>query len=89
MIQVSSENPGKLISDYDKSDHPLYEALDKGIAFSETLEKISFIPGIDKIIARVQKKTQKRIENLTDGLEDEEGFHEEVVEADAKKVLNS
>lgn len=72
LINVSSENPGKLISDYDKSDHPLYDALDKGIAFSETLEKISFIPGISKIITSVQKRTQKRMESLADGLDDVE-----------------
>lgn len=76
LIQVSSENPGKLISDYDKSDHPLYDALDKGIAFSETLEKISFIPGISKIITSVQKRTQKRIEGLADGLDDVEALQE-------------
>ena len=81
LIQVSAENPGKLISDYDKSDHPLYEALDKGLAFSETLEKISFIPGIDKIISRVQKRTQKRFDNLAESLEDEE----ELADAEIRK----
>lgn len=29
ILEVSSENPGKLISDYNKSDHPLMDALDK------------------------------------------------------------
>ena len=72
LIQVSSENPGKLISDYDKSDHPLYEALDKGLAFSESLEKISFIPGLDKIISRVHKKNKERAEKLAEGIEAEE-----------------
>lgn len=77
LIQVSSENPGKLISDYDKSDHPLYEALDKGIAFTESLEKISLIPGIDTIIARVKKRNQKRLEDLSEGLNDEANIKED------------
>lgn len=31
ILEVNSENPGKLISDYNKSDHPLMDALDKSI----------------------------------------------------------
>lgn len=72
LIQVSAENPGKLISDYDKSDHPLYEALDKGLGYSQALEKISFIPGVGKILIKAQKIAQKRIEDATEHLADEE-----------------
>lgn len=68
IIQVSAENPGKLISDYDKTDHPLYDALDKGVAYAKTLEKLSFIPGVDKLLASVQKRKQKRLTELAGDL---------------------
>ncbi|MNL23214.1 hypothetical protein D3C87_1445900 [compost metagenome] len=83
LIQVSAENPGKLISDYDKSDHPLYEALEKGLGYTQSLEKISFIPGINKILAKSQKIAQKRIDDATAFLEDEEFVNEP---KEAKKI---
>jgi hypothetical protein len=73
LIQVSSENPGKLISDYNKADHPLHEVLDKSVEFAESLEKLSFVPGIDKIISLVHKKNQKSREKVADALEVKEG----------------
>jgi hypothetical protein len=66
LIQVSSENPGKLISDYTKPDHPLHEVLDKSMEFSESLQKLSFIPGIDKIISLIHKQNQRTIEKVAD-----------------------
>jgi len=37
----------------------LLMTLDKGIAFLKTLENIYFIPVIDKLMASVQRRTQK------------------------------
>ncbi|WP_202701644.1 hypothetical protein [Flavobacterium sp. UGB4466] len=60
ILSVSSENPGKLISDYNKSDHPLMDALDKSASLSDAVGKLENIPGLSKI-ARILDKKAKRI----------------------------
>lgn len=60
ILSVSSENPGKLISDYNKSDHPLMDALDKSASLSDAVEKLENIPGLSKI-ARILDNKAKRI----------------------------
>jgi len=40
ILEVSSENPGKLISDYNKSDHPLMDALDKSVKLATAFDKL-------------------------------------------------
>ena len=61
IISVSSENPGKLITDYNKSDNPLLDVIDKSLSLSRSLEKISSIPGISRIMKKVE---QNRVEKL-------------------------
>jgi hypothetical protein len=43
--------------------------LDKSMEFSESLEKLKFIPGIDKIISLINRKNQKAIEKVADGFD--------------------
>lgn len=59
VLEVSSENPGKLISDYNTSDHPVMEALDKSVKLANSIEKLANIPGFGKIVDMLGKRSQK------------------------------
>lgn len=59
ILSVSSENPGKLISDYNKADHPLIDALDKSAKLSDAVESISKIPGLSKLTKILDEKAKK------------------------------
>src|SRR5690606_38175611 len=39
-LQVSSENPGKLISNYEASDHPIMEALEQSYKFQIAMDRL-------------------------------------------------
>ena len=73
VLEVSSENPGKLISDYAKSDHPFEEALDKSVKLASAVHKLSDIPGFGKIVAVLDKKAKETmkdgIKKAADGME--------------------
>lgn len=73
LLQVSSENPGKLISDYDKSDHPLMETLENSAKLSESVETLSKIPGFSAITrimaARAENILEQEAKKVEDGLE--------------------
>lgn len=62
ILEVSSENPGKLISDYNKSDHPLLDTLDKSVKLANAVEKLSKIPGLSKLTTLLDKKANDIIE---------------------------
>jgi hypothetical protein len=59
ILDISAENPGKLISDYNKSDHPMMDALDKSILLTNAVNKLVKVPGFKKISALIQKKADK------------------------------
>lgn len=59
ILSVNSENPGKLISDYNKADHPLLDALDKSAKLSDAVESISKIPGLSKLTKILDEKANK------------------------------
>lgn len=59
ILEVNSENPGKLITDYNKSDHPLMDALEKSVKLSEAVDKLSQIPGFSKLTNILSEKTKK------------------------------
>lgn len=59
ILEVSSENPGKLISDYNKSDHPLMDALDKSARLANAIESLSKVPGMSKVVRMLEKKSDK------------------------------
>lgn len=61
ILEVNSENPGKLISDYNKSDHPLMDALDKSIKLTNAITKLSKIPGFSKLVSTLEKKSQEML----------------------------
>jgi len=62
ILEVSSENPGKLISDYNKSDHPLMDALDKSVKLTNAIDHLSKIPGMSKLVNVLDNKSKKVLE---------------------------
>lgn len=83
IISSSSENPGKLISDYNKSDHPLTDALDKSINLANAIEKLSKVPGISKLTSVLEKKSDKIISKTAEKVE--KGINSIEIEPDEKK----
>ncbi|WP_207239717.1 hypothetical protein [Pseudomonas sp. GW456-L15] len=80
LLQVSSENPGKLITDYNKSDHPLMDALENSAKLSDSMEALSKIPGFSAISKklsetadRILKAENQKVEN---GLAAQEAIEE-------------
>lgn len=80
VLQVSAENPGKLITDYQKSDHPLMDAMEKSAKLSESMGALARIPGITAIAKKVaelnegsRKAQQDKVEA---GLEVQETLEE-------------
>lgn len=73
LLEVSAENPGKLISDYNNADHPLMDALDKSVKLSEAITKIAKIPGMTKFTTALIEKNKKlnaeMNEKANDGIE--------------------
>ncbi len=61
ILEVSSENPGKLISNYDKSDHPLMDALDKSTQLSNAISRIAKIPGMSKLVTALEQKSDRML----------------------------
>lgn len=66
ILEVSSENPGKLISDYNKSDHPLMDALDKSVKLTNAIEHLSKIPGMSKLVNVLDSKSKQMLEKEMD-----------------------
>jgi hypothetical protein len=63
VLEVTSNNPGKLISDYNKSDHPFMDVLDKSTQLSNSIEKLSKVPGLGKLTSVLEKRAKKMIED--------------------------
>lgn len=62
VLHVSSENPGKLITDYNKSDHPLMDALEKSSKLSESVEKLSKIPGFTALAQKLSNRNLAKLQ---------------------------
>jgi len=60
-LQVSSENPGKLISNYEASDHPVMEALEQSYKFQIAIDRLEAIPGLGKVAAILESKAKKKL----------------------------
>lgn len=68
-LQVSSENPGKLISNYEASDHPVMEALEQSYKFQIALEKLEGIPGLGKVATMLERKAKRKMEKKAEVIE--------------------
>lgn len=66
ILEVSSENPGKLISDYNKSDHPLMDALDKSMKLTNSIDYLAKIPGMSKLVEVLENKSNEIVEKAAD-----------------------
>lgn len=69
ILEVSSENPGKLISNYDKSDHPLMDALDKSVKLHNSIDYLSKVPGMSKLVDVLNKKTDNLLDKTASKVE--------------------
>lgn len=59
ILQVSAENPGKLISDYNNSDHPLMEALENSEKLGSSIDRLENLPGFSALVARLSSKSKR------------------------------
>ncbi len=64
LVLANSENPGKLITDYNTTDNPLMDALDKSTKLANAIEKLSKIPGFTKIAESLAKKSERQQANI-------------------------
>jgi len=73
LLHVSAENPGKLITDYNKSDHPLLSVIENSKKLSDSMESLSKIPGLGAITKRLAERAEKKLEetakDVAEGLE--------------------
>lgn len=80
-LQVTSENPGKLISNYEASDHPVMEALEQSYKFQVAIDKLEGVPGLGKVAAILEAKSKKRLdekkETIIKGLQNSSNVDEE------------
>ncbi|WP_396212566.1 hypothetical protein [Flavobacterium sp.] len=68
-LQMYSENPGKLISDYNTTDHPIMELLENSNKLEKTISKLEKIPGLHKLADILEKKSEKKLEQATNIIE--------------------
>lgn len=66
IVSVNTENPGKLISNYDKSDHPLMDALDKSAQLADAVTKLSKIPGFSAIAKKLDDQANQIVADKSD-----------------------
>lgn len=69
-LQVTSENPGKLISNYNTSDHPVMEALEQSYKFQLAIDKLDSIPGLGKVAAILEKKAKRKLDDKAKKIDD-------------------
>ena len=85
VLQVSAENPGKLITNYSKSDHPLMDALENSAKLADSVSALAKIPGFSiiatKLAAKADKLLEENSEKVKRGIE-----AQEELEKGAKKV---
>jgi hypothetical protein len=88
LLQVSAENPGKLITDYNKADHPLMEALENSSKLSDSMEKVAKIPGLSALAKKIMMGNEKVLstqkQKIAKGLE-----MQEVIESSSSKVTEA
>ena len=65
LLDVSAENPGKLISDYRRGDHPLMDALEKSSQLTDAFEKLAKLPGFGNLAKKLSDKAESLIVEQT------------------------
>lgn len=69
ILQVSAENPGKLITDYNKSDHPLMEVIERSSKLSDSMEALAKIPGLSSIAKKINAVGEEMLEKQAEKVE--------------------
>jgi hypothetical protein len=69
LMEMSTENPGKLISDYKNTDHPVLEVLNQQSKLEQALSKAKDFPGVSKLNDLVTKTKLQDLENKKEKLE--------------------
>jgi hypothetical protein len=69
ILDVSSENPGKLISDYNKADHPVMDVLEKSFKLSNAVDSLRKIPGMNKVAKILDEKSTSILEAKAEKIE--------------------
>ncbi|WP_159095032.1 hypothetical protein [Stenotrophomonas sp. ZAC14A_NAIMI4_1] len=78
VLQVSAENPGKLITDYSKADHPLMDVLEKSARLSESVEALSRVPGLGSIAKILSTRRDTMIREQEEKIDDGIVINEEI-----------
>lgn len=85
VLQVSAENPGKLITDYNKADHPIMEALENSGKLSDSMDALAKIPGFASIAKKLTERSERiisaQIDKVEKGLLDQVAMTSPTVEA--------
>ena len=69
LINVSSENPGQLIKNFNRPDHPIWDIIDKSTKLTNAIEKCSNLPGF-KSLAKIISEREHNIESkVQEGME--------------------
>lgn len=73
VLQVSAENPGKLITDYSKADHPVMEVLENSSKLSGSIDALQRLPGFSRLVelfsSRQAELTKAQAHKVVTGLD--------------------
>jgi uncharacterized coiled-coil DUF342 family protein len=69
ILQVSTENPGKLISDYKNTDHPISEILNQQSKLDDAIEKAKGFPGIKSLANFLEESKLKQLDSKKEQIE--------------------
>lgn len=69
VLQVSAENPGKLITDYNKADHPIMEALENSGKLADSMDTLAKIPGFSSIAKKLVERSARMIDTQVEKVE--------------------
>ena len=83
VLQVSAENPGKLITDYSKADHPLMDVLEKSARLSESVDALSKIPGMSGLAKKLSERRDALLREQESKIEEGLASNDEVERRDA------
>jgi|GEM_PF-1139085 len=61
-LQVTSENPGKLITNYERADHPVMDVLENSSKLTASVEALAKIPGFSAVASKLAKKSDEILE---------------------------
>ncbi|WP_312588645.1 hypothetical protein [Comamonas terrigena] len=88
-MQVSAENPGKLISDYNSADHPLMDAIEKSAKLTDAVEKLAKIPGFTPIAKKLADKAEKILDGHTKKVQDGIDINDDLQSREEEKSESS